>query len=273
MSSHPKPRGWTGVTPERLAQMRKLNGTWGVHGMFPPQPFEIEWLIEQAERAERLEAALDTLAAEKKDLCKHANDVLRPNIKLLKERRDELKAEVEKKLQEFKNDILKPYSGKTLTEVAALRGQDPLEAALDLIIEDDSRVGTVYFIMSEENIAKKIAQPWVSFCSDSESMRPEGVFLKSNPHPRAYGNFARLLGRYVRDEGLIPLEEAVRKLSGFTKPSRANEEAFDRAVDQVSQVAMELLGSLVTNAPSRNREEEARKARERAEKRFGPRAS
>jgi len=86
---------------------------------------------------------------------------------------------------------------------------------MDLVIEDDSPVGSVYFIMSEENVAKKIAQPWVSFCSDAESLAPEGVFLKSNPHPRAYGSFARLLGKYVREEKVIPLEEAVRRLSSL----------------------------------------------------------
>ena len=115
----------------------------------------------------------------------------------------------------FKNEELKPLTGKTLAEVAAIRGTSPEETAMDLVIEDDSRVGTVYFIMSEENIARKIAQPWVTFGSDAGSMSPEGVFLKSNPHPRAYGNFARLLGRYVRDEGVISLEEAVRRLTSL----------------------------------------------------------
>ncbi len=113
----------------------------------------------------------------------------------------------------FKNDELKPLTGKTLAEVATMRGTSPEETAMDLVIEDDSRVGTVYFIMSEENVAKKIAQPWVSFCSDAGSLAPEGVFLKSNPHPRAYGSFARLLGKYVREEAVIPLEEAVRRLT------------------------------------------------------------
>jgi N-acyl-D-amino-acid deacylase len=115
----------------------------------------------------------------------------------------------------FKNEELKPLTGTTLAEVAAMRGTSPEETAMDLVIEDDSRVGTVYFIMSEDNIAKKIAQPWVSFGSDAGSMAPEGVFLKSNTHPRAYGNFARLLGRYVRDEGVITLQEAIRRLSSL----------------------------------------------------------
>jgi len=115
----------------------------------------------------------------------------------------------------FKADSLKPLTGKTLAEVAAARDQSPEETAMDLVIRDHSRVGTVYFLMSEENVAKQIALPWVSFGSDAGSMAPEGVFLKSNPHPRAYGNFARLLGHYVRDEGIIPLEEAVRRLTSL----------------------------------------------------------
>ena len=86
---------------------------------------------------------------------------------------------------------------------------------MDLVIEDDSRVGTVYFLMSEENIKKQIALPWLSFGSDEASLKPEGNFLKSNPHPRAYGTFSRLLGKYVRDEKVIPLEEAIRKLTSL----------------------------------------------------------
>jgi N-acyl-D-amino-acid deacylase len=115
----------------------------------------------------------------------------------------------------FKNDKLKPLTGKTLAEVAKMRGQSPEETAMDLVIEDDSRVGTVYFLMSEENIKKQIALPWLSFGSDAESPATEGPFLKSNPHPRAYGNFARLLGKYVRDEKVIPLAEAIRKLTSL----------------------------------------------------------
>ncbi len=118
-------------------------------------------------------------------------------------------------LVSFKNEALKPLTGKTLAEVAALRGVSPEEAAMDLVIEDDSRVGTVYFLMSEDNVRKELALPWMSFGSDAESLAPEGVFLKSNPHPRAYGNFARLLGRYVRDERLVSLEEAIRRLTSF----------------------------------------------------------
>ena len=96
-----------------------------------------------------------------------------------------------------------------------MRGKSPEETAMDLVIEDGSRVGTVYFLMSEDNIRKEIVLPWVSFGSDAESEAPEGVFLKSNPHPRAYGNFARVLGKYTRDEKLMPLEEAIRKLSAL----------------------------------------------------------
>ena len=116
-------------------------------------------------------------------------------------------------LIEFKNEKLKPLTGKSLAEVARMRGRSPEETAMDLVIEDGSRVGTVYFLMSEDNVRKQIKLPWVTFCSDAESSAPEGVFLKASAHPRAYGNFARLLGRYVRDEKLIPLEEAVRRLT------------------------------------------------------------
>ena len=115
----------------------------------------------------------------------------------------------------FKNDKLKPLIGKTLAHVAALRGKSPPETAIDLVLEDDSRVNTVYFLMSEENVKRQIKCPWVSFCSDAGSLAPEGVFLKSSTHPRAYGNFARLLGKYVRDEKVIPLEEAVRRLTSL----------------------------------------------------------
>jgi N-acyl-D-amino-acid deacylase len=115
----------------------------------------------------------------------------------------------------FKNDKLKPLTGKTLGEVAKMRGTDPENTILDLILEDQSRVGTVYFLMSEDNIKKQIKYPWVSFGSDAESQAPEGVFLKSSTHPRAYGNFARLLGKYVREEKVISLEEAVRRLTSL----------------------------------------------------------
>jgi N-acyl-D-amino-acid deacylase len=115
----------------------------------------------------------------------------------------------------FKNQKLKPLTGKTLAEVAKMRGTSPQETAMDLVIEDNNRVDTIYFLMSEDNIRKQIKRPWVSFGSDEASLAPEGPFLKANPHPRAYGNVARLLGKYVRDEKLIPLEEAVRRLSSL----------------------------------------------------------
>jgi len=115
----------------------------------------------------------------------------------------------------FRSEKLKPLTGRTLAEVARMRGTDPTDTVMDLILEDRSRVGTVYFLMSEENIKKQIAQPWVSFGSDAASMAAEGVFLRSSTHPRAYGCFARLLGKYVRDEKVISLEEAVRRLSGL----------------------------------------------------------
>tara|TARA_B100001029_G_scaffold95510_1_gene78443 strand:- start:2372 stop:4105 length:1734 start_codon:yes stop_codon:yes gene_type:complete len=113
----------------------------------------------------------------------------------------------------FANPDLRYLTGKTLDEVSRIMKKDPVETMIDLVIEDGSRVGTVYFIMSEENIKKKIALPWMRFGSDAGSMTPEGKFLESNTHPRAYGNFARLLGKYVRDEQVISLEEAIKKLT------------------------------------------------------------
>jgi N-acyl-D-amino-acid deacylase len=115
----------------------------------------------------------------------------------------------------FKNDALKPLTGKTLAEVAKIRGVSAEDAAIDLVIEDGSRVEAVYFLMDEDNVRKQIRQPWVSFGSDAGASAPEGVFLRSSTHPREYGNFANLLGRYVRDEKLIPLEEAVRRLTSL----------------------------------------------------------
>jgi N-acyl-D-amino-acid deacylase len=115
----------------------------------------------------------------------------------------------------FKSEALKPLTGKTLGEAAKMRGKDPVETIMDLVLEDRSRVGTIYFLMNEENIKKQIGRPWVSFGSDAASMAPEGAFLKSSTHPRAYGNFARLLGKYVRDEKVISLQEAVRRLTGL----------------------------------------------------------
>jgi N-acyl-D-amino-acid deacylase len=118
-------------------------------------------------------------------------------------------------LVEFKNDALKPYTGKTLADVAKLRGADPEETMLQLMLEDKTRIGVVFFLMSEDNVRKQIQVPWVSFGSDAGSLAPEGVFLKSGTHPRAYGNVARLLGKYVRDEKLVPLAQAIHRLSGL----------------------------------------------------------
>jgi len=115
----------------------------------------------------------------------------------------------------FRNETLRSLIGRTLAEVAAERGRSPADTIIDLVVEDGSRVETLYFLMSEENVRKKIALPWVSFGSDAAAMAPEGLFLNENPHPRTYGNFARLLGRYVRDEGIIPLEEAIRRLTSL----------------------------------------------------------
>ena len=116
----------------------------------------------------------------------------------------------------FKNSDLRQYIGKTLKEVADELGKHYADVAMDFVIQDGSRVDVVYFLMSEENVKKQIQLPYISFGSDAGSLAPEGDFLKYNPHPRAYGNFARLLGKYVREEKLIPLEEAVYKLSGLS---------------------------------------------------------
>src|SRR5207244_126197 len=112
-------------------------------------------------------------------------------------------------LGQFKSEKLKPLTGKTLAEVAKTRGKDPIDTAMDLIAEDGSRIGTIYFMISEENIKKELAKPWISFGSDEASQAPEGVFLKSNPHPRAYGNFARVLGKYVRDAKVLHMSAAI----------------------------------------------------------------
>jgi N-acyl-D-amino-acid deacylase len=115
----------------------------------------------------------------------------------------------------FRNPDLRHYTGRSLASIAEERGTHPVETAIDLILEDESIVGTVYFLMSEENVQRKIALPWMTFGSDSGSMAAEGDFLNRNPHPRAYGNFARLLGLYVRDLQIIPMEEAIHKLTGM----------------------------------------------------------
>jgi N-acyl-D-amino-acid deacylase len=119
------------------------------------------------------------------------------------------------RLVEFKSDKLKPLTGKTLAEAAKLRGEDPIDTVMNLVLEDRSRVGTVYFMISEDNIRKQIVLPWVSFGSDAASMAPELPFTRSSAHPRAYGNFARVLGKYVRDDRVLTLPDAIRKLSGL----------------------------------------------------------
>ena len=116
----------------------------------------------------------------------------------------------------FKNEALRGYTGKTLAEVAKLRNRSVQDTAMDLVAEDGSRVQVVYFLMSEDNVKRQIQLPWVSFGSDAASMSAEGVFLKTSTHPRAYGNFARLLGKYVRDEHVVPLAEAIRKLTSLS---------------------------------------------------------
>ncbi len=113
----------------------------------------------------------------------------------------------------FKNPALKPLTGKSLAEVAKMRGKSPEETAMDLVVEDHTRVGTAYFLMSEDNVRLGLKQPWVSIGSDEGSMAPEGVFLLQNPHPRAYGAFARFLGHYARDEKVATIEEAVRRMT------------------------------------------------------------
>lgn len=113
----------------------------------------------------------------------------------------------------FKQDSLKKYTGKTLAQVAQLRGKSPEETAMDLIIQDSTRIGVAYFLMTEDNVKKQVVLPWVSFGSDEAGYTTEGVFLKSNAHPRAYGNFVRVLGTYSRDEKLMPLQLAIYKLS------------------------------------------------------------
>ena len=113
----------------------------------------------------------------------------------------------------FKTEKLKPLTGKTLAEVAKMRGVSPEDAAIDLVIEDHTRVGTAYFLMSEENVKLGLSQPWVNIGSDAEAPAPEGPFLLSNPHPRAYGTFARFLGRYVRDQKVTTLQDAIRRLT------------------------------------------------------------
>jgi N-acyl-D-amino-acid deacylase len=118
-------------------------------------------------------------------------------------------------IDEFNNEKLKPLAGKTLAEIARIRKKDPVETLIDLVIEDEAKTGALYFLISEENLEKQLRLPWVSFGSDAGSMAPEGIFLKSPTHPRAYGTFARFLGRYVREKKVASLPEAIRRLSAL----------------------------------------------------------
>jgi N-acyl-D-amino-acid deacylase len=115
----------------------------------------------------------------------------------------------------FKSEKLKPLTGKTLAEVAKMRGRDPIDTIMDLVSEDESRIGAIYYLMSEENVKKELRKPWISFGSDEASQAPELPFTKSNPHPRAYGNFARVIGKYVHDEKALSMSDAIHRLSGL----------------------------------------------------------
>lgn len=134
----------------------------------------------------------------------------------------------------FKNPELKPLTGKTLAEVAKMWRESPEDAAIDLVIKDGSRVGVAYFMMSEANIRREVALPWMSFGSDQAAPTPEGVFLLSHPHPRAYGNFARLLGKYVRENHDLTLQDAIQRLTGFPA---ANLSLKDRGLLKVGYYA------------------------------------
>jgi N-acyl-D-amino-acid deacylase len=122
-------------------------------------------------------------------------------------------------LLQFKQDSLKKFTGKTLAEVAKIRCTTPEETAMDIIVQDSTRVGVAYFLMDESNVKKEVALPWVSFGSDEASYTPEGIFLKSNAHPRAYGCFARVIGKYTRDEKLMSLQQAIYKLAKLAATS------------------------------------------------------
>ena len=178
-------------------------GATGFDACLPPwsragEPDEVFKRLEDPATRARISAEMKAKAAGWENICAAAGSPER--ILLL----------------EFKNEALKPLQGKTLAEVVKLRGgEDWTEVIMDLVHEDRTRVGVAFFLMSEDNVRREVKLPWVSFGSDAASMAPEGVFLKSSTHPRAYGNFARLLGRYVRDEKLIPLEEAIRRLAAL----------------------------------------------------------
>jgi len=138
----------------------------------------------------------------------------------------------------FKNPSLKPLTGKTLGEVARLRGTSPEETMIDLVIEDQSRVVTAYFLMTEENIRRNIAWPYTMFGSDEGAYSPQGVFLLSNAHPRAYGNFARLFAKYVRDDKVITVAEAVRRLTSLPADMLRLKERGRLAVGQYADIVV-----------------------------------
>lgn len=138
----------------------------------------------------------------------------------------------------FKTERLKPLTGKTLTEVSRMRGVSPEDAMIDLVIEDHSRVGTAYFIMHEDNIRRNIAWPWTAVGSDAESLAPEGAFLKANPHPRAYGAFARFLAKYVREEKVISLAEGIRRLTSLPAQQLRIRDRGRLAAGQIADVVV-----------------------------------
>lgn len=148
----------------------------------------------------------------------------------------------------FDNEQLKPLTGKTLAEVAKLRGKSPEDTAIDLVIEDHSRVGTVYFLMSEENVKLGLSQPWVALGSDEGSYAPEGVFLKSQPHPRAYGNFARFVGHYARDEHVASLADAVRRLSALPAHNLKLRDRGELKVGSYADIVIFDAGTIVDHA-------------------------
>ncbi len=138
----------------------------------------------------------------------------------------------------FKNHALRKYTGRTLAEVSEERGTPPALTAMDLVVEDGSRVQVIYFLMSEENVARGVALPWVSFGSDAQSMATEGHFLNTSTHPRAYGNFARVLGRYVRDEGVLSMEAAIHKLAGLPAENLGLRERGSLAIGNFADVVI-----------------------------------
>ncbi|HMI39859.1 MAG TPA: D-aminoacylase [Sphingomicrobium sp.] len=138
----------------------------------------------------------------------------------------------------FKNAKLKPLTGKTLSEVAAMRGVSAEDAAIDLVVEDGSRIQVAYFSMSEANVAREVTLPWMAFGSDAGAQAPRGVFLKSSTHPRTYGNFARLLGKYVRDEKRVTLPEAVRRLTSFPASNLGIKDRGRIAVGMIADLAI-----------------------------------